>query len=611
MKQGFNNFDFSLHQQDSRFANVDFSNPDTIFEPTSLKLRDIFYGDFINEYQKYDFDMSYYEQMADYCPVTQEEKMIEIGRCARDPIYFIYKYITISSPNMGGYIKFKLWDFQAWFIKNALMKNKYNVVIKARQLGLTTLLSSFILWNMIFIKNFTASVISYKGEVANEYVEKIKVAMEHLPSFFFEKYGSRNPFVKIGKNNVKTFALENGSYIKALPLTKTSSAGAANSFLVLDEWALAEMRSAKEVSLLWQAAIPTLTSGEGGRCCVVSTPRVGGGVFYNLCQEGRDKPLESLFKLSVFAWYSVPNRDLDWFKTEYYLLSQNLKEGFDDPSVGMSQEYLCSFKLSGETVVSSYVIERIKETQIRPPITKEQFDVWIWEQPNPDTKYALFVDCAKGGGGDYSTFIVFDVQTKTQVAEYMTKHTDSEQFANIIVKYAKKYNNAFVCIENNNMGVLVIHCVLRDFNYDNIVCHNLSEYDKFYLYKELQDEIQKGKTPQLGFSTNAKSRPLILTAWRESIESGNVIIRSIRLLEEIKVFVWLKGKAQAASGFHDDLIIPCAQYALLADQLQLYKQHHKNKTSVAHLAFVKRNTQQLNSNSSDIIKEKFLQDLMG
>ena len=63
---------------------------------------------------------------------------------------------------------------------------------------------------------------------------------------------------------------------------------------------------------------------------------------------------------------------------------------------------------------------------------------------------------------------------------------------------------------------------------------------------------------KIGFHTNAKTRNQILTKLEEVLRTRHIKIRSSRLYEELKTFVWKNGKAQAMRGQNDDLILALA-----------------------------------------------------
>jgi hypothetical protein len=58
-----------------------------------------------------------------------------------------------------------------------------------------------------------------------------------------------------------------------------------------------------------------------------------------------------------------------------------------------------------------------------------------------------------------------------------------------------------------------------------------------------------------GFTMSVKTRPLVISKMESYIRDRHFIFRSRRLLEELRVFIWLNGKAQAQNGYNDDLVM--------------------------------------------------------
>jgi len=58
-----------------------------------------------------------------------------------------------------------------------------------------------------------------------------------------------------------------------------------------------------------------------------------------------------------------------------------------------------------------------------------------------------------------------------------------------------------------------------------------------------------------GFSMNLRTRPLVLEKARSFAEEKSIVIRSQRLLDEWRVFIWKNGKAQALASYNDDLVM--------------------------------------------------------
>ena len=97
-----------------------------------------------------------------------EEQVKEFVKCAKDPVYFMKKYCQIQHPTRGR-IPFKLYPFQEKSLEN-LSEHDYNIILKSRQLGISTLSAGYSLWLMLFQEDKNVLVIATKQEVAKNLV---------------------------------------------------------------------------------------------------------------------------------------------------------------------------------------------------------------------------------------------------------------------------------------------------------------------------------------------------------------------------------------------------------------------------------------------------------
>ena len=166
----------------------------------------------------------------------------------------------------------------------------------------------------------------------------------------------------------------------------------------------------------------------------------------------------------------------------------------------------------------------------------------------------VVADVARGDGSDYSTFHVLDVENVSQVAEYRGQLTPKD-FGNMLVGVATEYNDALLVIENASVGFGAIQSAI-DRNYKNLyytykqdgVTDATTQLTKGY---DLKDKSQM--TP--GFTTSAKTRPLLISKLDIYLREKACTIRSNRLLQELRVFVWNGSKAEAQRGYNDDLVM--------------------------------------------------------
>lgn len=195
-------------------------------------------------------------------------KAQEIIRCGRDPLYFINNYIKIQHPTKGK-LPFKTWPFQDECV-NAFQEHRHNVVLKARQLGLSTISSAYVTWMCLFRPDSFILVIATKLDVAKQFIDKCKYAIEDLPEWMksIQK-------IELKAQEIKT---SRGSTIKAIPTSPDAGRGSAVSLLVMDEAAhIKDMRS------IWTGIWPTLSCLTAGT--MVLTPD-GYRKIEDLCGEG-------------------------------------------------------------------------------------------------------------------------------------------------------------------------------------------------------------------------------------------------------------------------------------------------------------------------------------
>ena len=181
---------------------------------------------------------------------------------------------------------------------------------------------------------------------------------------------------------------------------------------------------------------------------------------------------------------------------------------------------------------------------------------WIWQPPNYTKNYVVSADVSRGDGTDYSAFHIIDVESLEQVAEYKGK-ISTQDFGNMLVNVASEYNNALLVVENNNIGWAAIQQVI-DREYPNL----------FYTSKDLQYvDVQHQMTNRYrsqernmvpGFSTTSKSRPLIVAKLEEMFREESVVVHSQRLIDELFVFIYNGNRAEAMTGYNDDLVMSFA-----------------------------------------------------
>jgi len=250
-----------------------------------------------------------------------------------------------------------------------------------------------------------------------------------------------------------------------------------------------------------------------------------------------------------------------------------------------AQECDCDFATSGNTVIPPEILTWYEANMISEPINREGQEkaLWIWEYPKPTTYYMVVADVARGDAMDYSAYHVIDTETLTQVAEFKAQ-TDTRVFANELIAIATRYNQALLVIENANIGWDVVHGVVES-GYSNIHFSHRSDSNA-----DLNSYLQVhygNSTLVPGFTMSTKVRPSVLEKMRDFIETKTVVIRSIRLLEELRVFIWKNGKQQAMSGYNDDLVMAFAIAMYLRETSLRFKRTAESLTHATLNAYTK------------------------
>ena len=432
----------------------------------------------------------------------------EYVKCAKDPAYFMRKYCLIQHP-IKGKIPFDLYDFQDKTVSE-FVENRFNIILKARQLGISTLTAGYALWMMTFHQDKNILVIATKQDVAKNLVTKIRVMHANLPSWL------KQPCVEDNKLNLR---YKNGSQVKAVASSVEASRSEALSLLILDEAAFIE-----KIDTIWTAAQSTLTTG--GQCIALSTPNGVGNWFHKTwveAEEGR-----GLFNFIKLHWTVHPDREQDWRDEQDALLGPSLA----------AQECDCDFITSGQSVVDGIILEEYRTTQVKEPMEKRGIDsnVWIWEPPNYTKDYVVCADVSRGDSTDYSAFHILDVESLEQVAEYKGRMS-TKDFGNLCVNVATEYNNALLVVENNNIGWAALQqCI--DRGYDNLfyTSKDLKYVDTQHQISNKYRQTDKNLVP--GFTMSMKTRPLVIAKLEEYFREKSLTIKSQRLIDELFVFIY-------------------------------------------------------------------------
>jgi len=460
-----------------------------------------------------------------------KEEVEEYVKCRDDIIYFLKNYVQVIHVDKG-LVPFDLYDYQQDLI-NTLNEHRYVIVKSARQSGKSVTSLGYILHYVLFNKTKIVGMLANKASTSRELLGRLQTAYQHLPKFL------QQGIVEWNKGNLE---LENGSKIIASSTSSSAIRGYSFSLLFLDEFAFVQRTIA---DAFIKSVYPTISSGKDTKIIMVSTPN-GYNLFYkfwNDAVEGNNQ-----FKTFKIHWTSIPERDQEWRRK---IISDIGEEAF-------RQEYEADFLGSSNTLIS---YEKLQELSYSSPIwSKEDLDVY--EDPEMGKTYAITVDTARGQGLDYSTFTVFDTTDVPYkiVAKYRNNTVAPLLFPNIINTIGKKYNDAYILVESNDIGAQVADVLHHDLEYENLL--TVSWFGRH------GQQISSGhrKDISLGVRTTKQVKKIGCSNLKSLVEEDKLFIPDYDIISELTTFVTNGDTFAAEEGANDDLVTTLVLFGWLVDQ---------------------------------------------
>ena len=237
------------------------------------------------------------------------EQLMELAKCASDPLYFVRNYCYIQHP-MKGRLPFDLFDYQEELIET-YNNYRHSIALLSRQTGKTTCAAGFLLWYAMFKMDSMILVAAHKREGASEIMSRIRFMYENCPDHI------RAGVTAYNKGSLE---FDNGSKITAQATTETTGRGLSLSCVYLDEFAFVAPRIAEE---FWTSLSPTLSTG--GKCIITSTPSQDDDQFakiWKLANKRRDdygnetETGANGFRPFMVKWGRHPERDEQWAQEE-------------------------------------------------------------------------------------------------------------------------------------------------------------------------------------------------------------------------------------------------------------------------------------------------------
>lgn len=447
-----------------------------------------------------------------------EEQINEIIKCRDSYEYFIYNYVKIKTKK--GLEKPEVRPYQQRILKT-IHDNYRTLVMAGRQCGKSLSTAMYIAWYICFHDYKTVGVVANKERVAKLILASVKNIFTNLPLFLkpgVEQWGTTE--IKLDNNSVVTV-----SACSADALT-----GYTLNMLICDEVSKIPKNKAND---FFDSVLPTVEADENAKIICLSTPK-GINIWYKMWTEA-EQGISGYSTVRV-EWHEPPGRDEEWRKKK---IAEKGLEYF-------AQEYSCDFLGSAGTLLKTSILQALP---VKRPLKIELDEcLKIYQLPIKEHIYVVLCDVSEGLGKDYSTIQVLDVTQKpySQVCVYRNNNIKPLFFHDVINSIGKQYNNGLVIIENNSIGMEVLHNLNYESEYENIF------YDKDF-----------------GIRTTKKSKSLGCSNFSFLMDQNTFDICDYDTIQELSRFV-RKGASYAAqdTGDTDDLVMPLIifSYFLLTDE---------------------------------------------
>ena len=461
-----------------------------------------------------------------------KDQIEEFIKCKEDPVYFAKNYIRIVSLDKG-LVPFEPYKFQEKLI-NRFHENRFNICMMPRQTGKSTTSVSYLLHYIVFNDSVNVGILANKASTARELLSRLQLAYENLPKWM------QQGIIAWNKGSME---LENGSKVLAASTSASAVRGMSFNILFLDEFAFVPNHIADS---FFASVYPTITSGQSTKVIMVSTPH-GMNHFYRMWHDA-ERGQNEYVPTSVH-WSEVPGRDEVWKE-------QTIKNTSEQQ---FRVEFECEFLGSVDTLINP---AKLRSLVYEKPIQSGN-GLDVYEKPIENHDYVCTVDVARGGGQDYSAFVVVDITEYPHkvVAKYRNNEIKPMLFPSIIFDAVKAYNNAWVLCEVNDIGDQIAAILNYDLEYPNLLQCSMRGRAG-----QIVGQGFSGKKTQLGLKMSKAVKAVGCSNLKTMIEADKILFKDYEILSELTTFIHKRNSFEAEDGCNDDLAMCLVIYAWLVAQ---------------------------------------------
>jgi hypothetical protein len=489
-------------------------------------------------------------------PATTDEAATKLAAILGDfrNVTHLYEIRTKSS----GLVRFEphRWhDEQRRFDQE---RTGRDIVVKARQIGMTTLELARGYWESSTRESHNTLVVGHDTEL----VEKLLVTVK----LFHESMRKLGLAPKTLMDNARTLAFSE----LASSIAVTEAGATERVAMKKGRSTTINRLHATEVAF-WAMPHDTMTGLLGampddGEVLIESTPNGAGGYFYELVQEAAGG--RGPYKLHFYPWwqhrlyrnplplddarprddwearlreYGCDDSQIQWWR--FQVVRLGLEKALQEYPIDLAT----CFRFSGRGYLDPMVLDALAG-RIRAPVRVldiRGFKVRIYEEPGlPSTsRYIIGADTAEGVGNDHNAVTIIDARSGHVVAAGSSDRLAPGDFGLVLSDLGRQYRDALVVPERNNHGAATLRALDAEARYSRI-------------YKHADD--------RLGFPTNSATRPVLWEDLRMAVAEGSAWTPDSEMLAELRTLVIdTDGKPRAMGkgtehGSRDDLFVSWA-----------------------------------------------------
>ncbi len=419
-------------------------------------------------------------------------------------------------------VKFQPWEHLLRLL-NFLLDNRFVIVLKARQNGISWLVCIFCLWRAKFSQNVKVLMLSQKEETAHDLIAKCKFIDSHLPDFLREK---RDPD-QLGCIGFPSVSSE----IHALPSTQEAGRSTDATIVFCDEW---EYHPEAEAN--FAALKPTVDAG--GQFIAVSTADTTRLNTFFKAKYREAKAGFSSFKPLFFSWRERPDRNQDWYNEVVRDLAKHRVQGEypeteeDALSTVKTLPYFDNDKLG-------YMLQGCIEP-LKSDFSAQYKTVKIYKEPQVGKRYIVCTDPSDGKEDPHATIVEEEQSGEWAALSHGMIPADyCAQVHDALVRY---YNNAFNSYELNSRGGGIFSAKIDELDTPNRAP---------FINTDGSTNPKKK-----GWWTGKKMKDTIEQYLEEAVRLGLIRIYYPPAIKELMAYYRPEGEdPQAPEGGHDDFII--------------------------------------------------------